>query len=233
MSKIIRQTVAAPSVYIGEKHLDFEKEAYAEKRLSRIFPVVSVLTDSDGAKLIPISEVVKIEETLVGEVAKARKEGYDAGHQAGLHKGLEEAQKVLSQFDKAIKDTVGQREALLDEARGAVLDLIIAISRKVTFDAIEIDPELTLKMIEGVIDTLVDRSRLKIKVNPSHLPVVEQGIDRFLKNSTAIKEITIEPDPRVQHGGCFIETPTGDIDARVESQFEVIRETLLADEVES
>jgi len=233
LSKLIRGTVDAPRVFIGEKHLDFDTEAQAEKRLSSIFPVVSVLTDSDGAKLIPISEVFKIEQVVQEEVAQSRKEGYDAGHQAGLKVGLAEASKVLSQFDQAIKDTISQREALLDEARGAVLEIIIAISRKVTFEAVEIDPEVTLKMIEGVIDSLVDRSHLKIKVHPNHLPIVEQGIDRFLQNSTAIKEIAIEPDPRVRVGGCFIETPTGDIDARLESQFEVIRDTLLADEVES
>jgi flagellar biosynthesis/type III secretory pathway protein FliH len=55
---------------------------------------------------------------------------------------------------------------------------------------------------------------------------VEQNINRFLKGSTSIKEITIEPDLRVSYGGCFIETPTGDIDARLESQFEVIDEVL-------
>ena len=86
-------------------------------------------------------------------------------------------------------------------------------------------------MIRGVIDSLIDRSRLKIKVNPDHLPIVEQNIDRFLEGSTTIKELAIEPDPRVKHGGCFIETPTGDIDARLESQFDVIADTLCGGEV--
>lgn len=232
MSKIIRHSVPASTVFIGEKHHDFEKEKQAEKRLGSIFPAVSVLTDADGARLIPIQEVFKIEQTLREEIEKAREEGYKGGHQAGLEQGLAEATKVLEQFDQAIKDAIAQREALLEEAREKVLDLIIQISRQVTFDAVEIDPEVTSKMIGRVIDSLVDRSRLKIKVNPGHLPVIEQGIDRFLAGSTSIKEISIEPDPRVRYGGCFIETPTGDIDARFESQFEVMGETLMAGEEE-
>ena len=60
--------------------------------------------------------------------------------------------------------------------------------------------------------------------------VIEQGIDRFLGGSTSIKELTVVPDPRVRFGGCFIETPTGDIDARLESQFEVIEDALRIDE---
>ncbi|UCE24850.1 MAG: hypothetical protein JSU74_02015 [Candidatus Zixiibacteriota bacterium] len=232
MSRIIRSCVPAPTVFIGERHLDFELEDTAEKRLARLFPVVSIITDADGAKLIPIQEVFKIERALSDELGKARDEGYQKGFQDGLDKGLDEAAKVLQQFDGAIKDTVTQRETILEEAREKILDLVVEISRKVTFDAVEIDPEATLKMISGVIDTLIDRSKLKIKVHPNHHPVVEQNIDRFLSGSTTIKEITIEPDPRVRYGGCFIETPSGDIDARLGSQFDVIKEVLVSGDEE-
>ena len=234
MSKIIRQSTPAPTVYIGERHLDFEREELAESRLGSIFPLVSVVTDADGAKLIPIQEIFKIERVYKEEKLKARQSGHDEGYQTGLNQGRAEgraqAEKVLQQLDQAIKDAVQQRETLLNEAKQKILDLVIQISRKVTFDAITVDPETTLAMISGVIDTLIDRSRLKIKVNPDHLPIVEQNIERFMAGSATIKEISVEPDPRVRYGGCLIETPTGDIDARLESQFEVIEETILSDE---
>lgn len=234
MSKIIRQSTPAPTVYIGEKHLDFEREELAESKLGSIFPLVSVVTDADGAKLIPIQEIFKIERVYKEEKLKARQSGHDEGYQTGLNQGRAEgraqAEKVLQQLDQAIKDAVQQRETLLSEAKEKILDLVIQISRKVTFDAITVDPETTLAMISGVIDTLIDRSKLKIKVNPDHLPIVEQNIERFMVGSATIKEISVEPDPRVCYGGCLIETPTGDIDARLESQFEVIEETILSDE---
>lgn len=234
MSKIIQQSTPAPTVYIGERHLDFEREELAERKLGSVFPLVSVVTDADGAKLIPIQEIFKIERVYKEEKLKARQSGHDEGYQTGLNQGRAEgraqAEKVLQQLDQAIKDAVQQRETLLNEAKQKILDLVIQISRKVTFDAITVDPEATLAMISGVIDTLVDRSKLKIKVNPDHLPIVEQNIERFMVGSATIKEISVEPDPRVRYGGCLIETPTGDIDARLESQFEVIEETILSDE---
>ena len=63
--------------------------------------------------------------------------------------------------------------------------------------------------------------------------IVEQNINTYLKGSTAIKELAIVPDARVRYGGCFIETPNGDIDARLESQFEILADALLANEAES
>lgn len=226
MSRILRNVIEAPSIQVGEKHLDFNKEKNAQERLRALFPVVSVITDPDGARFIPIQDVFHLEQILNDEKEKSFQDGFKKGHEAGLQKGLEKAQKVLMDFNDVIKSSVTQREAILEEAREKVLELVIKVSRKVTFDAVEADPEITIKMINGVINSLADRSRLKIKVNPQHLPLVEQNIDSFLKSSTIIKEIAIEGDPRVQYGGCFIETPTGDIDARLNSQFEVISDVL-------
>lgn len=227
MSKIIRFTTEAPTIFIGEKQLDQQSESRAETKLAELFPKVSFITDPDGARLIPIAEVYKLEQVVERVQDESYKAGLKQGYSQGLEKGRDEARKVLTQLDLAIKDAVQQREALLDEAREKVLDLVLKISRKVTFDAIDVDREATVTMIARIIDTLVDRSRLVIKVHPDHLPILEQNIDRFLQNSTAIKELRFEPDPRVRFGGCFIETPTGDIDARLESQFEVITDAVL------
>jgi flagellar assembly protein FliH len=212
---------------VGEKHLDREQQQHAAAILERIFPLVSVTNDPDGARYIPIEEVFKMEEHFRQAQQDAHRRGMEEGREAGLQQGLGKAENVLKQLDGAIQDALKQREVMLQDAKRQILDLVIQISRKVTFEAVELDPESTLKLISGVIDTLLDRSRIKIKVNPDHLPIVEQNVNTFLKGSATIKEIAIEPDPRVRYGGCFIETPTGDIDARLESQFEVIEETLL------
>jgi len=87
------------------------------------------------------------------------------------------------------------------------------------------DTEINDGIITGVIDKIIDKTKIKVKVHPEHYPSIDQQIDRFKGDSTAIKDITIEPDTRVRQGGCYIETPTGDIDARVESQMDIITNT--------
>jgi flagellar assembly protein FliH len=226
LSRIIRHVSEGPAVFIGEKQHDAAAEASAEKTMRALFPAVALITTPDGARLIPIGEVHKMHARLKEECEAARKQGHEQGYQTGLNKGLDEARAVLHKFEGAIEDAISQRERMLERAKQKILDLVLQISKKVTFETFEIDREATVGLIENVINQLVDRSRLKIKVHPDHLPVVEQYMDRFLSGSTSIKEITFEADPRVRVGGCFIETPTGDIDARLTSQFEVIEETL-------
>jgi len=230
LSKPIRHISSAPAVSIGERHLDVEAENTATAKLGQVFPLVSTVTSPDGAKLIPILEVHRLEERLRSECNENRKQGYEEGYQAGHEKGLAEARKVLEQLEQAISDAVNQRATLLEEAKQKILELVVQISKKVTYETMEIDRESTVALIENVIGQLVDRSRMCIKVHPDHLPIVEQHKDRFLTGSATIKELSFKADPRVRMGGCFIETPTGDIDARLESQFEIISETLLTGE---
>lgn len=237
MSRILRHTRDAQTIVIGERHLDTDAEDRAHHRLGVLFPTVAVMTAPDGQRLIPIAEVLKIDESYQRELAAARQAGLDSGYKKGYHEGLEkgrdEARKVLSQLNQSIKDAVEQREAILEEARDQILEMVVKISRKVTFDSIDVNREATAAIIAGVIDQLVDRSQLRIKVHPDHLAVVEQNIDRYLVGATTIKEIKIEGDPRVRFGGCFIETPNGDIDARLESQFDVIEDALRGGEDEN
>jgi flagellar assembly protein FliH len=129
-----------------------------------------------------------------------------------------------------LTDVTQQRHELLSDAKENILDLVLKISKRLTFSAAELDPTITRSIISGAIDQLLDKSRIKVKVHPDHLPELEQYIDRFRGDDTAIKEFNIEGDPRVKLGGCFIETPTGDIDARLESMYEIIRQSILEGE---
>lgn len=205
-------------------------EGNAESRLGDLFPLVAVMTQPDGSKGIPIEEVFKIEAEFKARLKQAHQEGYDqgqkSGQQAGLTEGLAEAREVTKQLQQAVHDAVSQREGILEEARQHVMDIIIQIAKKVTFDTIKVNHDSVAQMVARVIDQLIDKSHIKVNVNPDHLPIVEQYLDKFLTDSQTIKEISFRADPRVKYGGCFIETPSGDIDARLSSQFEVVEQSL-------
>ncbi len=230
LSNIVRNARVAPAVFIGEHQLDAQAETSAEKVLARVFPKVEYMTAPTGAKLISVLEVGRFVEVLEQQREEARRAGYEEGRKSGYETGKDEARRVLQQFDKAIADAVKSREVVLEEAKQKILELVTKISRKVTFDAIEADREKTAEMIAGIVNKLNDRSRLKVLVHPDFLPVVEQNIQQYLTGATMIKELTIEADPRVRVGGCFIQTPSGDIDARLESQFEIVETAMLAGE---
>ncbi|RME23086.1 MAG: hypothetical protein D6800_10325, partial [Candidatus Zixiibacteriota bacterium] len=142
----------APTVFIGERNRDTEAEQRAVELLGREFPEVSYITAPDGACFIPIGEVPRLVEAVRQRETTAANQARQQGYNDGVQKGLEEARKVLEQFQGAIADAVNQRQVLLDEAREKILSLVLQISRKVTFDAIEADREATVTMINNIID---------------------------------------------------------------------------------
>jgi flagellar assembly protein FliH len=231
-SKLFRTRVEGEKVIIGEFRADIEADIAAEKKVSQKFIDVSVQTTIEGKKMVPVQELLKIEQQIIRENQEAHQKGYDEGYQKGLKEGHLEARKVIDNFASVIKETITQREVLFNEARSKIVEMIILVSKKVTCDAARIDHEITAAIINDAIDKLVDKSKIKVKVHPDHLPLIEQQIDRFKGESTAVKEIIIEPDKRVRFGGCFIETPTGDIDARVDSQLDVIAGAIIGNEGE-
>ncbi len=231
MSKIVRHINQSPTVYIGDKHVDIEKELAANRILSEFFPDVAVISSTEGKKLIPIREFTKIKEAMDKVMNGSWERGNREGYQRGLQQGQTEAANVIHEFDNAVKNAISERHRLYEEAKANILSLVSKISKKVTYEAVAIDPEITLKIICGVIEKLIDKSSIKIKINPAHLPVVEQNVDKFLKTDSTIKQYKIEGDSRVKYGGCLIETPTGDIDARLESQFEIVNQALATGDV--
>lgn len=235
-NRLINPEIVNDKVIIGDFRSDIVIDRQAEQVVRKEFPEVDIITSVEGNKLVPIASMLALNKRIkekneqrgleaIQTAEDARENGYKNGYQDGLNKGHEEAQKVINNFASLINAATKQRAILYDDAKKNILELVISIAKKITFGAARTDPDVTAGIISGVIDKIVDKTKIKVKVHPEHYPSIDQQIDRFKADSTAIKDITIEPDARVRQGGCYIETPTGDIDARVESQMEIIAST--------
>jgi len=231
LSNIRSLPLTDKAVVIGDHTHDREAEEQADVILKNTYPEIDVLITYDGKKQIPLQQFLVLEERFQREKTaaynKGLEEGRKEGRQNGLEEGRREAREVVTSLSGILKDITQQRQTILSEAKDKILELVLKISQKLTFDAAAANPELTLSIISGAIDQLLDKSKIKIKVNPDHLPEVKRHIDRFLGRETTIKEFAIEGDPRIRKGGCFIETPSGDIDARLESMYDVISQVML------
>lgn len=231
MSNVLSLPMSDERVMIGEYTVDQELEKKADDVARTSYPELVIITTLQGKRYIPLQQLAILDQKVIQEREAAYRQGFDAGRQAGhasgLKTGQEEAQRVVASLSGLIADITSQRALILEEAKDKILDMVLKIARKMTFAAAKIDPNLTVAIIAGAIDQLLDKSKIIIKVHPDHLAVVEQSIDRFRGNDTTIKEFAIEADPRVRTGGCFIETPSGDIDARLESMHDVISQSIL------
>ncbi|HSH00502.1 MAG TPA: FliH/SctL family protein [candidate division Zixibacteria bacterium] len=226
---MLRVRSLAEPLKIGQIREDADLSATAADILARRYPDVHIETGLDGKRWMALKEMVRV-DARVNELMRSEYErGRSAGEASGLERGRGEARQALDAFEGAVCDAVQQRETLLRDAESNIIELILKIARKLTFDAVRLDPDITAQIVRGAIESLVDKREIAVQVHPDHLPQLEQVMDEFESLSTEIRKISLQPDARVGHGGCFIRTPSGDIDARLESQFQIIEETVRKD----
>ncbi|MCH9032322.1 MAG: hypothetical protein IIB00_08705 [candidate division Zixibacteria bacterium] len=229
MSNLIRTITLQEPVKIGEVSNEAEMVRLGRKELQSDFPDVRTELAAEGFWYVPLKEIMKISRKLGESKIFEYGRGRDDGYKDGLEKGRLEAKAVFDDFASTIKDVIAQRHSLLSEAEAHIVTLIRKISRRITFETAEADPKVTEAIVKSAIESLLDKRKIKIKVNPDHLPHLERHIEDFKALSGEIKEFDISADARVKFGGCFIETPSGDIDARLETLFQSIEEAALTD----
>lgn len=104
-----------------------------------------------------------------------------------------------------------------------LVELAILIAKKVVSREVTIDREIALTLVKVSLAKLHNRSVAEIHLNPEDYPFVKNHLDKLDFRG----KIDLVEDKSISLGGCLIHTETGDIDGRIESQFDEISHGLL------
>ncbi|MBE0616947.1 MAG: hypothetical protein IH608_03325, partial [Proteobacteria bacterium] len=80
------------------------------------------------------------------------------------------------------------------------------------------DETAVIRVVERALQLLSDRENLTIRVNPKDLRSLVEAKPLLLESFDGIQKLTVLEDPAVKRGGCLVQTPTSEIDARLETQ---------------
>jgi len=158
--------------------------------------------------------------TLEAELSAARAEGYEAGL-AEARRELEPAASALAQaIQEARRERAGGADALEREA----VDLALQVAEKVVEGAVEVNPDTVLDVVRGALRRLVERQAVTVLVNPDDLERVREAADSIQVSLGGIEKMEIQAERRVGRGGAIVRTLDGEVDARIVSQLERVRE---------
>jgi flagellar assembly protein FliH len=108
------------------------------------------------------------------------------------------------------------------ELRQGALDLALAVARKIVHAELEASAEATARVIDAAVRHAQDAAVVRVRVNPADKERIEAAHPAGARPELAA-------DPAVAPGGCVVETDCGDIDATVETQWQIIRSAILAE----
>lgn len=143
---------------------------------------------------------------------------------AAYREGRDEAEKELIENLLAIKET---RLRALQEVEQDVLRLSTKLAEKIIGREVQQDETTRGEIVLNALRQARQQEMLTVRVNAGDLPLVEQMRERIDSFGRA-KSIDFIADQSVKEGGCIIESQSGTIDARLETQLRILENALLA-----
>lgn len=151
-------------------------------------------------------------------VQRAREEGRRDAETAARQAATEEIAALQHRLLQSIETIATFRPRLRLEAERQVVELAIAVARRVLRRQITIDPDAVAGLVRSALDGLSLREVVSVRCHPASASSIQAGLERL----GAPPALRIEPDSSLESGAVLIETTYGVLDASVATQLEEI-----------
>ncbi len=155
----------------------------------------------------------------------AFQEGFAEGEKAGFEAGTKRVEPLMASFNQGIEQLKNIRQEVHQAIEKEVVQLALSIAKKVVCHEVKTHEETVVCVAREALRRVESPGKIKIKLNPTDLQFIQDTksqLSHLLKNVDGIR---FEAEDSIQSGGCVIETEMGDIDARIEKQFQAIEES--------
>ncbi|HQH25829.1 MAG TPA: type III secretion system stator protein SctL [Oligoflexia bacterium] len=165
-----------------------------------------------------IEAAQKRAKEVLADAEKKYNEARELGHREGFEEGLREVSRTAVRL---IEETTVIGERLAEEAA----KLAMAIAATVINEHIKLDPDAAKNIAVRALQESVIGDSVTLVVNPEDEAVMQSAMSQ-IRRITGNAPVNIETDPSFSRGGCMVRTDFGEIDARIETLLESIRERL-------
>jgi flagellar assembly protein FliH len=152
--------------------------------------------------------------------------GYEQGERAGAEAGATRAEAMLRRLAETIQELSDVRRSMIRETERQMVQLAMAIARRILRREVAIDSDLTLTMARVALERLGDSTAVTIRLHPGDFEATCRQREALLAGS----HVTVTPDPAVSRGGCLVQSDFGYVDASVDAQFQELARALLIEE---
>jgi flagellar assembly protein FliH len=168
------------------------------------------------------AEKAQLEVQYQQKIKDARAAGVREGEIAGRNRAAAEFQPVVERLTRSIQEIANLRARLRREAEADVVQLALAIARRVVRREVSADPDALRGLVVAALEKLQGQETSRVKVHPSHVALVKSCLQQALSSG----QVEVLPDPSRELGSVIFETTRGNLDASVESQLQEIERGL-------
>lgn len=158
------------------------------------------------------------------------RQGFDEGQARGEAAGLEQARGELTdaaaQAERILSEAQRQADEAFAAAERKVVELALAVASKVLGREVAENPMVVLPLVKEALTKVEDQERISIRVHPSTYELVLAARPELQAGLTRAGIVTVVGDGSLKEGDCIVETPFGTVDARIDTQLELVKAAL-------
>lgn len=166
------------------------------------------------------------------DLQRYQEESYQRGLQDGKNLAERGLLNVFKSLRTAAEDLMQLREKVLRDSEDDLLQLTLAIARKVIAREVTQDRQTVLRLVRAALGNLNEQDDLIIRIHPDDHAVLTTSQSEAVQAELVGIKFVLKADPTVEIGSCQIETERGTVDAGFESQLEEVYRRLLEVRVE-
>lgn len=168
------------------------------------------------------AQMAQLEAQYQQKVREAHAAGVREGEIAGRNRAGAEMQPVIERLTRSIQEIANLRARLRHEAEGDVVQLALAIARRVIRREVAADPDALRGLVMAALEKLRGQEISRVKVHASHVATVKSCLQQALSGGL----VEVVSDPSLELGSVIFETTRGNLDGSVDSQLQEIERGL-------
>lgn len=185
----------------------------------------------DDARAAAETEAEQLKQNVYEEYSKkGYEEGYEEGHTHGYKAGREEMTSLIDEANEKAQHTIKmaelEAERVLQGSEKQMVELTLAIARKVISDVVIDAPQMILPQVQAALKKVKDQNEILIKVSPNDYDFVLMAKDEFRSILSSDCKLEIAVDNKVESGGCIVESNNGNVDARLSTKMEAVMKAI-------
>lgn len=158
----------------------------------------------------------------------ARKEGYDAGNKQGYEDGTNSLQEKFMALETFTQSQFDLKHNIIKSAQLDIVELVVAIARKVCQKTLENDIDVLKNMTIESINRLKDKETITITINPELAEKIYSISDELKEAIPKLQNIKVIEDENVSADGTIVESLLSRVDNRLKIQIDQIADKFMS-----
>ena len=209
-----------------------EKESKAENLLEETRDKCAVMVqDAEYASKRSEMDARNLAEEIKEDArAAGREEGFKEGHKDGMKKAAEDCEDILAAANEKANSLMNAaleaRKVYLQMAEDDITSIAMSAVEQILPQHFIDAPQIILPLVRKALMKVRDQAEVTVHVAPDAYEFVLMAQAEFQHMLEGQAVLLIQSDASLQPGDCVLETPNGNVDARLATQIELVKKAI-------